>query len=187
MLAVIDRVYGFRSKVSQAERELGSVQRGGALVQLVELRSNDELANTNDEHVIAAVDYLLNYAYEQRASDIHLEPRHDDAVIRFRIDGILHDIETLPISVHGAVTSRIKVLAGMNIAERRRPQDGRIKTRRADREVELRVSSHGDRLRREDRGADLRSRACCWPISRSSASTTTSASATRSGSPARTA
>jgi len=141
MLAVMDRVYGFRSKVSQAEREIGTVQRSGALVQLVQLRSNDELANTNDEHVIAAVDYLLNYAYEQRASDIHLEPRQDDAVIRFRIDGILHDIETLPISVHGAVTSRIKVLAGMNIAERRRPQDGRIKTRRADREVELRVSS----------------------------------------------
>jgi general secretion pathway protein E len=141
MLAVIDRVYGFRSKVSQAERELGNVQRGGALVQLVQLRSNDELANTNDEHVIAAVDYLLNYAYEQRSSDIHLEPRQDDAVIRFRIDGILHDIETLPISVHGAVTSRIEVLAGMNIAERRRSQDGRIKTRRAEREVELRVSS----------------------------------------------
>ncbi len=60
MLAVMDRVYGFRSKVSQAEREIGTVQRGGALVQLVQLRSNDELANTNDEHVIAAVDYLRN-------------------------------------------------------------------------------------------------------------------------------
>ena len=91
--------------------------------------------------MVAAVDYLLNYAFEQRASDIHLEPRAKDAVIRFRIDGILHDIETLPLAVHGAVVSRIKVLAGMNIAERRRPQDGRIKTQRAEREVELRVSS----------------------------------------------
>jgi general secretion pathway protein E len=107
----------------------------------MELRSTEELATSNDEHVIAAVDYLLNYAFDQRASDIHLEPRDQDGVIRFRIDGILHDIERLPLSVHGAVTSRIKVLAQMDIAERRRPQDGRIKTYRADREVELRVSS----------------------------------------------
>jgi general secretion pathway protein E len=142
IIAIIDRVYGFRSKVTQAQAQLGRGATGGALVQLVELRSNAELAATsNDEHVVAAVDYLLNYAFEQRASDLHLEPRAKDAVIRFRIDGILHDIETLPLPVHGAVVSRIKVLAGMNIAERRRPQDGRIKTHRAEREVELRVSS----------------------------------------------
>jgi len=141
ILALIDRVYGFRSKVSQAHEQLGGTGPGGALFELVELRSNDELATSNDEHVIAAVDYLLNYAFDQRASDIHLEPRDQDAVIRFRIDGILHDIERLPLSVHGAITSRIKVLARMDIAERRRPQDGRIKTFRADREVELRVSS----------------------------------------------
>ncbi|MDH3521332.1 MAG: GspE/PulE family protein [Myxococcales bacterium] len=142
IIAIIDRVYGFRSKVSQAQAKLGEGSRHGALVQLVELRSNDELATTtSDEHVIAAVDYLLNYAFEQRASDLHLEPRAHDAVIRFRIDGILHDIETLPILVHAAVVSRVKVMAGMNIAERRRPQDGRIKTQRAQGEVELRVSS----------------------------------------------
>jgi general secretion pathway protein E len=142
IIAIIDRVYGFRSKVTQAQAQLGRGVTGGALVKLVELRSNAELAATsNDEHVVAAVDYLLNYAFEQRASDLHLEPRAKDAVIRFRIDGILHDIETLPLPVHGAVVSRIKVLAGMNIAERRRPQDGRIKTQRAEREVELRVSS----------------------------------------------
>jgi len=141
ILALIDRVYGFRSKVSQAHEQLSGTGPGGALFELVELRSNDELATSNDEHVIAAVDYLLNYAFDQRASDIHLEPRDREAVIRFRIDGILHDIERLPLSVHGAITSRIKVLARMDIAERRRPQDGRIKTFRADREVELRVSS----------------------------------------------
>jgi len=141
ILALIDRVYGFRSQVSQAQEQLGGTGPGGALFELVELRSNDELATSNDEHVVAAVDYLLNYAFDQRASDIHLEPRDQDAVIRFRIDGILHDIERLPIPVHAAITSRIKVLARMDIAERRRPQDGRIKTFRADREVELRVSS----------------------------------------------
>jgi general secretion pathway protein E len=141
ILSLIDRVYGFRSQVSQAQEQLTGPRPGGALFELVELRSNDELATSNDEHVIAAVDYLLNYAFDQRASDIHLEPRDQDAVIRFRIDGILHDIEKLPVAVHAAITSRIKVLARMDIAERRRPQDGRIKTFRADREVELRVSS----------------------------------------------
>ena len=141
IIALIDRVYGFRSKVTQAEQKLGS-GRGGALVRLVELRSSEELAaTTNDEHVIAAVDYLLHYAFEQRASDVHMQPRAKDAVIRFRIDGILHDIETIPVSVHAAIVSRIKVMAGMNIAERRRPQDGRIKTQRQQGEVELRVSS----------------------------------------------
>ena len=141
ILAIIGRVYGFRSRVSQAEQELTGETAGSALVQLVKLRSEDELATSNDEHVIAAVDYLLNYAFDQRASDIHLEPKDTYALVRFRIDGILHQIERLPLSVHGAVTSRIKVLARMDIAERRRPQDGRIKTWRNDREVELRVSS----------------------------------------------
>ena len=142
IIAIVDRVYGFRSKVTQAEQRLGHSGRGGALVKLVELRTSDELASSsNDEHVIAAVDYLLHYAFEQRASDLHLQPRQKDAVIRFRIDGILHDIETVPLSVHSAIVSRIKILAGMNIAERRRPQDGRIKTQRTQGEVELRVSS----------------------------------------------
>lgn len=141
VLAIIDRVYGFRSSVNQASESLGDSAASAALAQLVELRSNEELASSNDEHVISAVDYLLNYAFDQRASDLHLEPRDNEGVIRFRIDGILHDIERVPLSVHQAVVSRIKVLARMDIAERRRPQDGRIKTYRADREVELRVSS----------------------------------------------
>jgi general secretion pathway protein E len=146
IVQIIDRVYGFRSSVTRATEQLGPASSASsaaatALTQLVQLRSNDELAANNDEHVIAAVDYLLNYAFDQRASDIHLEPRDNDAVIRFRIDGILHEIERLPITVHAAVASRIKVLARMDIAERRRPQDGRIKTLRGDREVELRVSS----------------------------------------------
>jgi general secretion pathway protein E len=141
VLAIIDRVYGFRSSVSRAASALADGSAATAHAPLVQLRTNEELAGQNDEHVIAAVDYLLNYAFDQRASDIHLEPRDKDAVIRFRIDGILHEIEKLPLKVHGAVSSRIKVLARMDIAERRRPQDGRIKTWRADREVELRVSS----------------------------------------------
>ena len=140
VLAIIDRIYGLKTSITKAESELGDGSPGGTLVQLVELRSNAELASS-DEHVIAAVDHLLTYAFEQRASDIHLEPRAIDGVVRFRIDGILHDIEVVPLAVHAAITSRIKVLAGMNIAERRRPQDGRIKTQRGEKEVELRVSS----------------------------------------------
>jgi general secretion pathway protein E len=142
IVQIIDRVFGFRSSVKGATEQLGPSTGGNtALAQLVELRSNDELAGNNDEHVIAAVDYLLNYAFDQRASDIHLEPRDKDAAVRFRIDGILHEIERLPLAVHAAVASRVKVLARMDIAERRRPQDGRIKTVRGEREVELRVSS----------------------------------------------
>jgi general secretion pathway protein E len=141
ILAIIDRVHGFRSQVDKASQELSPTGVGGALVELVELKTGDMGAADSDEHVVAAVDYLLKYAFDQRASDIHLEPKQDRGAIRFRIDGVLHDIETLPLSVHGAITSRIKVLARMNIAERRRPQDGRIKTQRGDKEVELRVSS----------------------------------------------
>jgi general secretion pathway protein E len=141
ILRIIERVHGFRSQVDQASQELTKEGSGGALVELVELRSQAQLTANDDEHVSAAVDYLLSYAFDQRASDIHLEPKSGDAVIRFRIDGILHDIDRLPLPVHGAVASRIKVLARMDIAERRRPQDGRIKTRRNESEVELRVSS----------------------------------------------
>ena len=145
ILQIIDRVYGFRSSVRGATEHLGAGggSRGVGLVQMVQLRSGEELASStaNDEHVIAAVEHLLNYAFEQRASDIHLEPRDNAGLVRFRIDGILHDIEKVPLSVHGAITSRVKVLARMDIAERRRPQDGRIKTMRGDREVELRVAS----------------------------------------------
>ncbi|MFP6641745.1 MAG: GspE/PulE family protein, partial [Myxococcota bacterium] len=141
ILASIERVHGFRSRVDRASAELGPGSQHRPLIELVELRSHSELSSSSDEHVVAAVDYLLEYAFDQRASDIHFEPGRENAAIRFRIDGILHDIEDLPAPVHGAITSRIKVLARMDIAERRRPQDGRIKTRRGDREVELRVSS----------------------------------------------
>lgn len=141
ILAIIERVHGFRSRVDSASAELGPGSPHKALVELVEVRSQSDLSSSSDEHVVAAVDYLLEYAFDQRASDIHFEPGPENAAIRFRIDGILHDIEDLPSPVHGAITSRIKVLARMDIAERRRPQDGRIKTRRGEREVELRVSS----------------------------------------------
>ncbi|MFL9583611.1 GspE/PulE family protein [Stenotrophomonas sp. AB1(2024)] len=109
--------------------------------QLVELgRAGD--VNADDQHVVHIVDWLLQYAFEQRASDIHLEPRRDMGRMRFRIDGVLHKVFEVPPPVMTAMVSRIKVLGRMDLAERRRPQDGRIKTRSpGGREVEMRLST----------------------------------------------
>ena len=109
--------------------------------QLVDLKSLGD-ADADDKHVVNIVDWLLQYAYDQRASDIHIEPRREVGRVRFRIDGVLHDVYEFPATVAMAVVSRFKVLGRMNIAEKRKPQDGRIKTRRADdSEVELRLST----------------------------------------------
>lgn len=113
------------------------------LEQLVELGGKVE---ANDAHVINIVDWLLQYAFDQRASDIHLEPKRDFAVVRFRIDGVLHQVYQVPANVLAAMTNRIKLLGRMDVVEKRRPQDGRIKTKvssgpAAGREVELRLST----------------------------------------------
>ncbi len=109
--------------------------------QLVELGQQSEL-NADSQHIIHIVDWLLQYAFEQRASDIHLEPRRDRGNVRFRIDGRLHRVYQMPTPVMAAVTSRIKILGRMDLAEKRRPQDGRVKTRSAKgAEIELRLST----------------------------------------------
>ncbi|MBL8492457.1 MAG: type II/IV secretion system protein, partial [Rhodocyclaceae bacterium] len=93
-------------------------------------------------HVVRIVDWLWQYAFEQRASDIHIEPRRDLGIVRFRIDGVLHQVYQIPTPVLNAMTSRIKVLGRMDVVERRRPQDGRIKTLTPDgQEIELRLST----------------------------------------------
>jgi general secretion pathway protein E len=108
------------------------------LLELGELKDPE----ANDQHVINIVDWLLQYAFDQRASDIHIEPRREVCKLRFRIDGVLHYVYELPASVGVAVTSRLKILGRMNVAEKRKPQDGRIKTKRPDGdEVELRLST----------------------------------------------
>ena len=113
--------------------------------QLVEL-NNKSIGNkpldANDQGVVQVVDWLWQYAFDQRASDIHLEPRREQGVIRFRIDGKLHPVYQMPMAVHNAMTARIKLLGRMDVVERRRPQDGRIKTRnpRGD-EIEMRLST----------------------------------------------
>lgn len=111
------------------------------LEQLMELGRNGKL-EADDSHVVSIVDWLLQYAYEQRASDIHLEPRRTDGIVRFRIDGVMQQVYEMPTPVLAAVTSRLKILGRMDVAEKRRPQDGRLKTRNQDsREVELRIST----------------------------------------------
>ncbi len=110
--------------------------------QLVELGASNKQLDANDAHIVRVVDWLWQYAFEQRASDIHLEPRRDLGIVRFRIDGVLHQVYQIPAAVLSAMTSRIKIVGRMDIVEKRRPQDGRIKTRTLDgREIELRLST----------------------------------------------
>ena len=110
--------------------------------QLVELGKTDKQLDANDAHIVRIVDWLWQYAFEQRASDIHVEPRRDQGIVRFRIDGVLHQVYQIPAAVMAAVTSRIKIVARMDVVEKRRPQDGRIKTRTGDGlEIELRIST----------------------------------------------
>lgn len=120
------------------------------LEQMLELGQIDQM-EANDAHIVNIVDWLLNYAFTQRASDIHLEPRRDKGRVRFRIDGVLHLVYELPAPVMTAVISRLKTLGRMDVAEKRRPQDGRLKTKMPDQhEVELRLATlptaHGEKM-----------------------------------------
>ncbi len=126
------------AKASETGLEVSAVTNLEQLLELGQMKSPD----ANDSHVVNIVDWLLNYAFEQRASDIHIEPRRDKGNIRFRIDGVLHPVYELPPAVNTAVVSRLKILGRMDVAEKRRPQDGRIKTKRSSGdEVELRLST----------------------------------------------
>ena len=110
--------------------------------QLVEMGRSNKQVDANDQHVINIVDWLWQYAFEQRASDIHLEPKRDMGGVRFRIDGVLHQVYQVPAVVMIAMTARIKLLGRMDVIEKRRPQDGRIKTRTAGgQEIELRLAT----------------------------------------------
>jgi general secretion pathway protein E len=110
--------------------------------QLVEMGKSNKQFDANDQHIVNIVDWLWGYAFEQRASDIHLEPKRDVGAIRFRIDGVLHQVYQVPAVVMIAMTARIKLLGRMDVIEKRKPQDGRIKTRtNGGQEVELRLST----------------------------------------------
>jgi general secretion pathway protein E len=135
--------YALTDSVRRAFGKADGARLGASmnLEQMLELGRAGKL-DANDRYVVNIVDWLLQYAYEQRASDIHLEPRRDNSDVRFRIDGVLHPVYQLPTVVMGAVISRLKVLGRMDLAEKRRPQDGRIKTKGSSgAEIELRLST----------------------------------------------
>ncbi len=135
------------AKSVRAAQKNGEVATAASFEQLVELGKSSKQLDANDQGVVQVVDWLWQYAFDQRASDIHLEPRRDMGAIRFRIDGVLHTVYQVPLGVLNAMTSRIKLLGRMDVVERRRPLDGRIKTKRPDSadkvgaEVEMRLST----------------------------------------------
>ena len=137
--------YNLARSVKKAVQSSGGHTGGSHLSsfeQLVELGQGNRQYDANDRHIVNIVDWLWQYAFEQRASDIHIEPRRDMGLVRFRIDGVLHQVYQMPMPVLTAMTSRIKILGRMDVVEKRRPQDGRIKTRVASgKEVELRLST----------------------------------------------
>jgi len=130
------------AKSVRAAQKSGGSASGSTFEQLVELGKTNKQLDANDQGVIRVVDWLWQYAFDQRASDIHLEPRREQGVIRFRIDGVLHPVYQMPMGVLNAMVARVKLLGRMDVVEKRRPLDGRIKTRnpRGD-EVEMRLST----------------------------------------------
>ncbi|MGH8596056.1 MAG: GspE/PulE family protein, partial [Gammaproteobacteria bacterium] len=127
-----------RAGASKAAERLNIVENFEQLTQLGQIGEPD----ANDRHIVHLVDWLLQYAFEQRASDIHIEPRREDGNIRFRIDGVLHLVNQMPTPIVAAIVSRIKSIGRMDVADKRRPQDGRLKTKTPlGKEVELRLST----------------------------------------------
>ncbi len=141
VVRLLNEFFGFKRSIVAAENQYvaPSVDLGN-LEQYVRLKPEAELPAT-DQHIVYAVNHLLNYAFDQRASDIHIEPKRDVSLVRMRIDGVLHTVHTLPKSVHSAIVSRIKNLSRLDMAEKRKPQDGRIKTDKGGVEAEIRVST----------------------------------------------
>jgi general secretion pathway protein E len=138
----LPEIYNLATSISKANMaKAGQIVGVQNFEQLIEL-GKDKNLDANEQHVVNIVDWLLKYAFEQRASDIHLEPRRNMGTMRFRIDGVLHQVYQLPSNIMNAITSRIKLLGRMDMVEKRRPQDGRIKTLSADgTEIELRLST----------------------------------------------
>ncbi|WP_371231591.1 GspE/PulE family protein [Pseudomonas sp. QE6] len=134
--------YRLAKSVSGATAKDQKISGVGNFEQLLNLGAADQEPDANDAHIVTIVDWLFQYAFQQRASDIHIEPRREQGTVRFRIDGVLHNVYQFPPQVTMAVVSRLKSLGRMNVAEKRKPQDGRVKTKTPDgAEVELRLST----------------------------------------------
>ncbi|MCK5099556.1 MAG: type II/IV secretion system protein [Desulfobacteraceae bacterium] len=141
IIKMINEFFGFRSSITAAEEQFtGSSVDLGNLEQYTSLQSDTE-ASVTDQHIVKAVNHIFSYAFDQKASDIHIEPKREETLARMRIDGALHTVHKLPKSVHNAIVSRIKTLSRLDMAEKRKPQDGRIKLEKDNVEVEIRVST----------------------------------------------
>lgn len=141
IIRLINEFFGFKHSIAAAENQFAAPAVDlGNLEQYVRLKSSDELP-ANDQHIVNAVNHLFSYAFDQRASDIHIEPKRETVMVRMRIDGVLHTVYRLPKKVHNAIVSRIKNMSRLDMAEKRRPQDGRIKTDKGDVAAEIRIST----------------------------------------------
>ncbi|MGB3226058.1 MAG: GspE/PulE family protein [Desulforhopalus sp.] len=144
---IISEFFGFQKSISAAEDQFGVIPGGAGSIDIGNLEryvqiSSSKGITSSDQHIKTAVNHIFHYALEQRASDIHIEPKRNICMVRFRIDGALHTIYNLPKAVHSAIVARIKFLSRLDIAEKRRPQDGRIKIgEKSGKDVEIRVSS----------------------------------------------
>ncbi len=133
---LLESIGRLRTRTESRTTERVSVPIDVTWEQQQRIRSRPEAAD-----VPSLVDFIVHSAYEQGASDIHIEPMEDGTVVRGRVDGILHEECRMPLALHAALTSRIKVLAGMDVAERRRPQDGRISAQVRRMPLDIRVST----------------------------------------------
>jgi len=140
ILKILREFFGFRASVIAAQSEVFASADLSNLEQFVQMREQGEIEGS-ERHIVSAVEFLLQYAFDQRASDIHIEPKRDKTLIRLRVDGVLHNVHTVPKQLHPPMVSRIKLLSRLDLAEKRRPQDGRIKTTHKGKEIELRVST----------------------------------------------
>jgi general secretion pathway protein E len=144
---IISEFFGFQKSISAAEDQFAVIPGGSGSIDIGNLEryvqiSSSKGITSSDQHIKSAVNHIFHYALEQRASDIHIEPKRNICMIRFRIDGALHTIYNLPKAVHSAIVARIKFLSRLDIAEKRRPQDGRIKIgEKSGKDVEIRVST----------------------------------------------
>jgi general secretion pathway protein E len=139
---VIRQFYGLHSSIVAAVKQLNDDEGVdlGNLERYVSSETSESIEPT-DRPVVNAVNHLFQYAFEERASDIHLEPHRENTIVRLRIDGLLHTIYRIPKRLHLPISSRIKMISGLNIAEKRRPQDGRIRTHFDGKPVEIRCST----------------------------------------------
>ncbi len=141
IMKIILEFHGFRGSIkAAAEKHVKYFAELADLERLAEVKSLEEISHT-DKNIRTAVDAMFRRAMSLRASDVHVEPKRGKSLLRMRIDGMLHDVDWIPGPLHGAFTSRIKAMANMDIAEKRRPQDGRIKLGLQKRDTEVRVST----------------------------------------------